>query len=1108
LALPKNQHWYKDAIIYEVHVRAFHDSNGDGIGDFRGLTQKLDYLQDLGITAIWLLPFYPSPLRDDGYDIADYRNVHQDYGTLQDFKEFLGEAHGRGIRVITELVVNHTSDQHPWFQRARRAEPGSPEREFYVWSDEPKKYQDARIIFQDFEHSNWAWDPVGESYYWHRFYSHQPDLNFENPAVQEALFDIMDYWLDMGVDGMRLDAVPYLYEREGTNCENLPETHEYLKKLRAHVDENYDDRMLLAEANQWPEDAAAYFGDGDECHMNFHFPVMPRLFLALQQEDRFPIIDIMEQTPDIPENSQWAIFLRNHDELTLEMVTDEERDFMYRAYAREARARVNLGIRRRLAPLLENSRRRIELMNALLFALPGTPVLYYGDEIGMGDNIFLGDRNGVRTPMQWSGDRNAGFSRANPQQLFLPVVIDPEYNYEAVNVEVQQSNPSSLLWWTKRLLALRKRYSAFARGTTRFLRPENRKVFVILREYKDERILVVANLSRFSQYAELDLSEFAGMVPVELFGRTVFPPIGDLPYFLTLGPNSVYWFALEKHDEAKQGWAIEEETAEPVKMSLSGVRNLQDLLDGRSRERVEGALADFLRRQRWFRSKGAYIRDVNFREFIPIEVGDRTVYLTMIAVETIQHQADTYVVPLALATGEASTEASQRGYPIVARIRLEDTGEDGVLYDAIADGEFTRRLFEIMRAQDTRTGRAGRMSATTTAVFTELCEDAASLDPRVIQSEQTNTSVVYGDRFIFKMFRKLEPGENLDAEIGRFLTSRGFDHAPRLAGTVDYHPQKNSKMTLGIMQEFVDNEGDAWDYTLDELDRFYERVLTRGKPNVLEQDADTDGADTDGANTAEFDELIGSYLDAAKFLGQRTAEMHHALTDAPPASAFAPEEFSKLYQRSLYQSMRNLTGRVLDDLSRNIALVPDSLRAQGERIIDNRDAFHRPFYDLIDSDIDATRIRCHGDFHLGQVLYTGKDFVITDFEGEPARPMSERRIKRSALRDVAGMVRSFHYAAYFALSDHSHQDLASVREAPMEDWAETWFERVRCAYVNAYLAAAQGSRLIPTDKSLFEQLLKAYELEKAIYELGYEINNRPNWVVLPMTSLTQYLEHL
>src|SRR3954464_3100932 len=468
--------WYKDAVIYEVHVRAFADGNGDGIGDFVGLTEKIDYIADLGVNTIWLLPFYPSPLKDDGYDIADYTTVHQSYGTLDDFKTFLDVAHARGLKVITELVINHTSDQHPWFQAARRAPPGSPERDFYVWSDTPDKYRGVRIIFQDFEPSNWSWDPVAKAYYWHRFYAHQPDLNYDNPAVIAAILPLVDYWFDLGVDGLRLDAAPYLYEREGTNCENLPETHDFLKHLRRHVDARFPDRMLLAEANQWPEDAIAYFGTGDECHMAFHFPVMPRLFMAVRMEDRYPIIDILQQTPPIPDTCQWAMFLRNHDELTLEMVTDEERDYMYRAYATDPQARINLGIRRRPAPLLGNDRRKIELMLGLLCSLPGTPVLYYGDEIGMGDNFYLGDRNGVRTPMQWSGDRNAGFSRANPQKLFLPVVIDPEYHFEALNVEAQQNNPSALLWWVKRLLAARKRTQAFGRGTLAFLQPDNYKV--------------------------------------------------------------------------------------------------------------------------------------------------------------------------------------------------------------------------------------------------------------------------------------------------------------------------------------------------------------------------------------------------------------------------------------------------------------------------------------------------------------------------------------------------------------------------------------------------------------------------------------------------------
>src|SRR5919201_1832170 len=559
--------WYKDAILYELHVRAFYDSNDDGMGDFPGLLSKLDYLQELGVTAIWLLPFYPSPLRDDGYDISDYRGVHPAYGRLSDVRLLVREAHARGMRVITELVCNHTSDQHPWFQRSRRSRPGTAARDFYVWSNTNQKYEGARIIFKDFEISNWTWDHQAGAYYWHRFYSHQPDLNFDNPQVERAITRVVDYWLDFGIDGLRLDAVPYLYEREGTNCENLPETHGFLRRLRQHVDAGYRNRMLLGEANQWPEDAAAYFGAGDECHMAFHFPLMPRLFMAIRMEDRFPVVDIMAQTPPIPEAAQWALFLRNHDELTLEMVTHEERDYMYRVYTQDPEARINLGIRRRLAPLLGNNRRRIELMNGLLFSLPGTPVIYYGDEIGMGDNIFLGDRNGVRTPMQWSGDRNAGFSRTNRQRLYLPIITDPEYHYETVNVETQRSNPGSLLNWTRRLIALRKQHQAFGRGSLQFLRPNNSKVLAFLRCYREETILCIANLSRFVQAAELDLSQWQGMIPVEMFGHTECQSFGELPYFVTLGPHEFYWFLLQP-----QPAAVVQTPEEPVAQRLPVAR--------------------------------------------------------------------------------------------------------------------------------------------------------------------------------------------------------------------------------------------------------------------------------------------------------------------------------------------------------------------------------------------------------------------------------------------------------------------------------------------------------------------------------------------------------
>jgi maltose alpha-D-glucosyltransferase / alpha-amylase len=542
---PDEPLWYKDAILYELHVKAFFDSTDDGVGDFRGLIEKLDYLQDLGVTALWLLPTYPSPLRDDGYDISDYMNVQPAYGSVEDFEAFVEAAHSRGLRVITELVMNHTSDQHPWF-RAARSDPASPFRDYYVWSDTDRRYRDARIIFTDTEASNWTWDPIARQYFWHRFFSHQPDLNFDNPAVQEEMHRALRFWLDKGVDGLRLDAIPYLYEREGTNCENLPEVHQYLKQLRSAIDHEYANRMLLAEANQWPPDVRPYFADGDECHMAFHFPLMPRIYMALRKEVRTPIVEILAQTPEIPAACQWGLFLRNHDELTLEMVTNDERDYMYSEYAHDARMRVNVGIRRRLAPLLDNSRRRQELLHSLLFSMPGTPILYYGDEIGMGDNIYLGDRNGVRTPMQWNGDRNAGFSRADPQALYLPLVIDPVYHYQSVNVEAQRRMPSSLLNWMRRLIAIRKRYPVFGRGTIEFLHPDNLAVLAYLRCHDDQTILVVNNLSRFVQPVELDLSPFTGCVPVELFGETVFPRVADAPYFLSLGPHTFYWFRLEK----------------------------------------------------------------------------------------------------------------------------------------------------------------------------------------------------------------------------------------------------------------------------------------------------------------------------------------------------------------------------------------------------------------------------------------------------------------------------------------------------------------------------------------------------------------------------------
>jgi maltose alpha-D-glucosyltransferase/alpha-amylase len=1083
--------WYKDAIVYELHVRAFYDSNADGIGDLRGMIQKLDYLQDLGVTALWLLPFYPSPLRDDGYDTAGYTSIHPQYGTLRDFRQLLREAHRRGLRVITELVLNHTSDQHPWFQRARRAKPGSSARDFYVWSDTPDRYREARIIFKDFESSNWSWDPVAQQYYWHRFYSHQPDLNFDNPDVRQAMLEVVDFWMEMGVDGMRLDAVPYLFEREGTNCENLPETLAYLREVRAHVDHRFGDRMLLAEANQWPEDAAAYLGTGDLCHMAFHFPLMPRMFMATRMEDRFPVVDILQQTPQIPEASQWALFLRNHDELTLEMVTDEERDYMYRMYAHDPQARINLGIRRRLAPLLGNDRRLIEMMNGLLFSMPGTPVVYYGDEIGMGDNIYLGDRNGVRTPMQWSADRNGGFSKANPQRLYAPVIIDPEYHAESINVESQQANPNSLLWWTKRMIALRNRHQAFGRGTLEFLFPENRKVLTYLRTYGDERILVVVNLSRHSQYVELDLSQFRESVPVEMFGGNDFPKIGELPYLLTLSPHGFYWFQLVRQREE-----ISVQAPWDVPTLALNRRPWTHVFTGKHRRALEAVLPGYLPTRRWFGSKARRVKSAQVAEAVPVDRnGDTPLVLTVLNVEFSEGDPERYLLPIAGMHIEPGAEI--RELSAIARLTTPD-GE-WVLFDGVFDRDAALALLEAVARRRRFQGREGRFAAAPSRMLRRIVEDSEeSLEPQTIQAEQTNTSIVFGDKLILKLIRRVEQGENPDLEIGRFLTERaGFAHVPPLAGTLEYQPD-GEVVTAGILQGFVPNEGDAWTYTQDALEDFLEAALAHpsGPPPIPEHVGPAD------LLTVEIPEMaletIGSYLESARLLGLRTAELHIALASDLDDPEFAPEAFTPFSRRSAYQSMRTLARQAFRQL-RTIADWPVAAELL-EREDEVLDRFHR----LLSAPLSSTLIRTHGDYHLGQVLWTGKDFVIIDFEGEPARPLSQRRLKRSAIRDVAGMLRSFHYAAQ--ITGRRHRSMRPEDADRLEPWMRTWDLWVQSVFLFAYLNAAVGESFVPSSHEELVVLLDSFVLEKAMYELQYELNNRPDWVDMPIQGITDLLE--
>ena len=1094
-ALSDDPEWYKDALIYELHVRAFSDANGDGIGDFAGLLEKLDYLVDLGVTALWLLPFYPSPLRDGGYDISDYYGVHASYGSLGDFKRFLEAAHARGLRVITELVINHTSSEHAWFQKARTSAPGSPAREFYVWSERADKYADARVIFQDFEVSNWTWDPIAQAYYWHRFYSHQPDLNFDNPAVHEAIFEVLDYWLGLGVDGVRLDAVPYLYEREGTNCENLPETHAFLRKLRARVDQKFKGRMLLAEANQWPIDAASYFGNGDECHMNFHFPLMPRLFMALHSEDAFPIVDILAQTPAIPESCQWATFLRNHDELTLEMVTDADRDYMYRVYAVEDRARINLGIRRRLFPLLRE-RRRVELLTALLFALPGTPVLYYGDEIGMGDNIYLGDRDGVRTPMQWDSDRNAGFSKASPQRLYLPVIVEAEFHYEAVNVAAQQENPASLLWSMKQLIAMRKQHRVLSRGGLRFLAPSNPKVLAFLREDLHERILVVANLSRNAQYCELDLAEHLGSLPRELFGRSRFPEVTGRPYPLTLGGHQLFWFALESKQAASG-------SSELGPLVLSG--SWQSFAAEPARSALAERLGRYAPEQRWYRSKAAPTKTTEIEDICLFgEASTSDHCLVLLAVELEDRTRETYLMPLRFAAAAApSASAAEAAASLICEVEIAapagGQSSRGALLDATASRSFAETLLGLFLQQTVFASEAGVLSGQLFA-GTPSAPDAGALEPRFLPLEQSNSTILYGSKWLLKLLRKVEGGSNVELEVGRFLANaKPSAKVPQPLGALELSSEAGAR-TLAVLSEYVDNRGSAWSVSLDALFTFFERVLTseRGAGPVPLPSAHP--AQCSEPVPDELVRLASPYFTLVRLLAERTVELHRALGGPTSVSGFGQEPFSVLHQHSLYQSAHSELARGFAELRQKQSSLPDDARGLAQAVLAQQSSIDDKLRRITHAKATVTRIRCHGDYHLGQVLFTGDDFVIIDFEGEPSRPLSERRYRRSPLRDVAGMLRSFAYAAESALRSERVRPADRARLAP---WAEAFRAWVCVCFVRTYLAGIAAEAYCPKSPESARVLLEFYELEKALYEVSYELNNRPTWVAVPLAGLAR-----
>ncbi|MBS7420813.1 maltose alpha-D-glucosyltransferase [Pseudomonas syringae] len=1090
----KDPLWYKDAVIYQVHVKSFFDSNNDGIGDFAGLIEKLDYIAALGVNTIWLLPFYPSPRRDDGYDISEYRDVHSDYGTMADAKRFIAQAHKRGLRVISELVINHTSDQHPWFQKARNAKPGSKARDFYVWSDTDQKYDGTRIIFLDTETSNWTWDPVAGQYFWHRFYSHQPDLNFDNPHVLDAVLEVMRFWLDLGIDGLRLDAIPYLIERDGTNNENLPETHQVLKRIRAEIDANYPDRMLLAEANQWPEDTQLYFGDskgpdGDECHMAFHFPLMPRMYMALAQEDRFPITDILRQTPEIPENCQWAIFLRNHDELTLEMVTDRERDYLWNYYAADRRARINLGIRRRLAPLVDRDRRRVELLNSMLLSMPGTPTLYYGDEIGMGDNIYLGDRDGVRTPMQWSIDRNGGFSRADPASLVLPPIMDPMYGFQSVNVEIQERDPHSLLNWNRRMLAVRKQQKAFGRGTLKMLSPSNRRILAYTREYTapdghSEVVLCVANVSSAAQAAELELSAYAGTVPVEMLGGSAFPPIGQLSYLLTLPPYGFYWFLLASENQMPS-WHVEPAQSMPDFPTLVLKKRLEELLEEPLRSTMENtSLAVYLPKRRWFAGKDKAIEKVSIAYAVRFGDEAHPVLLSEIEV-TAGGQADRYQLPFGLlAEDDISSALPQQ----LALARVRRNRDVGLITDAFTLETFIRAVIQGMQSDTVIPCADGELRFEQSSQLAPLGLNAES-EVRYLSAEQSNSSVVVGSSLVLKLIRKVSAGTHPELEMGAFLTQAGFKNISPLLGSLVRVGNDGQPNLLMIAQGYLSNQGDAWEWTQNNLERAVRDELAHGV----------------SGQEQHYNALL-ELADFSRSLGQRLGEMHQILASPTDNADFAVEVTSSQDSKASGASVNAQLERALQLLEQRMGELEKDDQQLVKDLLAQRKQIRQRVEGLAKRSAGGLRIRVHGDLHLGQVLVVKGDAYLIDFEGEPARALEERRAKHSPFKDVSGVLRSFDYAAAMAVRSAQSVDTSPEAADARKRVADTYLAQARETFIEGYRSATTGIAHAWKDAKGEDAALELFTLEKAAYEVIYEAENRPAWLAVPLQGLRGLLQ--
>ena len=1123
--------WYKDAIIYQLHVKSFFDSNNDGIGDLQGLIQKLDYIATLGVNTVWLLPFYPSPLRDDGYDIAGYCDVHPDYGTIDDVKQFISAAHARGLRVITELVINHTSDQHPWFQRARSAPLGSAERNFYVWSDNDQKYADTRIIFIDTEKSNWAWDTEAQAYYWHRFYSHQPDLNFDNLEVIQAVLDVMNFWLELGVDGLRLDAVPYLVEREGTNNENLPETHAILKQIRAEVDAKFPDRLLLAEANQWPEDTQEYFGEGDECHMAFHFPLMPRMYMALAQEDRFPITDILRQTPEVPENCQWAIFLRNHDELTLEMVTDKERDYLWDQYASDARSRLNLGIRRRLAPLMQRDRRRIEVLHSLLLSMRGTPIIYYGDEICMGDNVFLGDRDGVRTPMQWSPDRNGGFSKADPAQLMLPPIMDPVYGFSATNVEAQSRDPHSFLNWMHLMLEIRKQYRAFGRGTFKSLYPSNRRVLTYVREYtppegqegRTETILCLANLSRSAQAVELDISQYAGRVPLEMTGGSLFPPVGELPYLLTLPPYGFYWFLVARDTEVPDWYSPPPEPM-PEYLTLVLRRDINEITQQPIRGTLENEiLPAYLSKRRWFSGKAASLNGVRLHNAVALPSpqsgeGSDLISDAVISDKAIPDKVSQPIIMLIEAEAMVGTTRQLYQIPLtvfyedqpvptlahqLALARVRRKQRVGELTDAVASDALAKRFIQLMAQQTSsedghvRT-QAGELVFQPATGFSAVDFHTDDIEIRALAVEQSNSSVIIGEQAILKIFRRLFPGKHPEVEIGRALTEGGFANTGSLLGHVYRVDDEGQQQVLAVLQGYIPSQGDGWEWILSQLDRFHIETASM-------ESMDADNLNTD-MTRFDDDDALAEFQYFARAIGRRLGEMHQVLAETP-GEDFVPQVVDAQICQHWAESVSSEVSDALEQLSpeqlssekvlkTQISLSTEDMKLV-QQLTEKRGTILDRISTLAEQGMGSLIFRIHGDLHLGQILVSQNDAYFIDFEGEPSRPLDERCAKASPFRDVAGILRSFHYVTEVA-SLHSTVLESDKAQASYKALLQRFKQSATDAFLLAYQEASGELAHQWQSQASQQALILLFMLEKAAYEISYEAANRPDWVKVPL----------